>query len=110
MNLTPAPQQGRYAVIQAMLEDAAGPSADPDNDGQGRFWRLPYDQFMKLPTIYGNPIIAASVPNRGESSGLVKVLQGTLPNVPRKPLNRPALDDVKIEFISKWIDDGCLEI
>jgi len=114
LSLTSTLSQGRYAQVQRILETAAGPAANPDHTDstgadRGRFWRLPYKEFMVLPPIYGHQLIADSGPNRGARSGLVQVLQGKLQGVPRMPLNRPPVADADIAFISKWIDDGCPE-
>jgi hypothetical protein len=99
-----------YAHVQEILEAGAGPTAHPMHDGHQRFWLLPYDQFMSLPPIYDHDLIAAPGPNRGERSGLVMALRGTLQDIPQMPLNRPPLAPADIAFISSWIDTGCPEI
>jgi hypothetical protein len=99
-----------YTEIQDILERAAGPSADPIHDGQGRFWLLPYAAFMALPPIYGNQVIAAPGPDRGEKSALIKILRGTLTNFPRMPKDRPPMAEQDIEIIRNWVDAGCPEM
>lgn len=102
-------QQGRYARVQQLLGDAAG-TLMPFHDGHGRFWDLPYDQFMALPLIYDVKLIADPGENRGGRSGLVRVLRNQEPNVPQMPLNRPVMKAEDIEFIEEWIDADCPEV
>ncbi len=99
---------GRYAQVQQLLNDAAG-TLNPMHDGHARFWLLPYAQFMALPPIYGEQLIADPGANRGDRSALVKVLRGTLPGFPQMPLNRPPLPTAQIDFIRDWIDADCPE-
>jgi len=100
--------RGRYAEVQQLLSAAAG-DGKPDHDGHGRFWELPWLDFMSLGPIFGNELIAPVGPNRGANSALVAVLRGTLPGVPRMPMSREPLSDSQIDLIEKWIDDGCPE-
>lgn len=117
-NLLPAwsPPLGRYARVQQILDAAATdghPShIDDSGDERGRFWQLPYAQFMALPPIYGHSLIASPGPNRGARSALVRVLQGPLTNppIPRMPLNRPSVALADIQFIQNWIDADCPEM
>jgi hypothetical protein len=116
-NLLPAwsPPMGRYARVQQLLGDAATDGApdhvDDAGTAHGRFWELPYAQFMALPPIYGHPLIADAGPNRGERSDLVKVLKGPLPDgIPRMPRFRPAMNAADIQFIQDWIDADCPEV
>ncbi|MEP3477834.1 MAG: hypothetical protein ABJZ55_01175 [Fuerstiella sp.] len=102
-------RMGRYSRVQQLLRDASG-ALSPFHDGHGRFWELPYDQFMALPPIYDVQLIAEPGENRGARSGLVKVLKGEQPNIPQMPLNRPPMTSSDIQLIEEWIDVGCPEI
>ncbi|HND51782.1 MAG TPA: hypothetical protein PLV92_05275, partial [Pirellulaceae bacterium] len=104
----PPAVQGRYAAIQQILSQAAGDGA-PDHDGRGRFWELPWLDFMNLGPIHGHSLIAPLGPNRGANSALVAVLRGTLQGVPRMPMSREPLPDAQIAVIEQWINDGCPE-
>jgi len=100
---------GRYAQVQQILDAAVG-LLQPNHDGHGRFWLLPHAEFMALPLIYDQQLIADPGPNRGDRSGLVQILRGPLNGLPRMPLNRPAyLSAAQIDFIRDWIDAGCPE-
>jgi len=94
---------GRYAKVQKLLGDAVGTA----NPLHGRFWELPYEEFMAHPPVYDVVLIADEGANRGARSGLVKILRGTEPNFPQMPLNRPPMSDEDIQYIETWIDDGC---
>lgn len=107
---------GRYARVQELLRNAAtdGRPMHMDDNGneRGRFWELPYAEFMALSPIYGFPLIADAGPNRGERSNLVKILRGPLTGVrriPQMPLDRPAMAAADIQFIQEWIDADCPE-
>lgn len=104
----PPAVQGRYAAIQQMLSQAAGDGA-PDHDGRGRFWELPWLDFMNLGPVHGHGLIAPPGPNRGANSALVAVLRGTLQGVPRMPMSREPLSETQIAVIEQWINDGCPE-
>lgn len=94
----------RWTRIQKILSDSAS-SGFPSHGGQGSFWNLPLSEIVRL-SIYGNPLIAPSGPNRGEKSALVKVLRGTLPGFPRMPpIPRPPVPDPEIKYIEDWIDN-----
>ena len=114
-NLLPgwSPDMGRYAKVQELLRAAAtnGTPLHADGSGRehGRFWALPYTDFMALPPIYGHPLIAEPGPERGARSNLVKVLKGSLSGIPQMPLNNPPMQEADIQFIQDWIDDGCPE-
>lgn len=103
----PAPtadaQPFTYAHVQQIFNNGAG-NAQPNYDGQGRFWLLPLEEFLKLPPIYGQQLIAAPGANRGARSPLVQILRGTLPNFPQMPLNRPPLSGEDIAHVQAWID------
>lgn len=104
------PDTGRYQQVQKLLADAAGSDADPDHEQHGRFWELPYADFMALQTIYNVRLIGEPGPDRGKRSGLIRVLKGEQSGVPRMPLGRPPMSNENIAFIQTWIDDGCPEI
>jgi hypothetical protein len=108
----PSPQEienaGRYKAIQVMLNRAAT-DGNPDHGGEGRFWQKLWADFTTT-SVFGNPLIAASGPDRGARSALVQVLQGTLAGMPQMPLDRPPLSPEQIAFISGWIDAGTPEI
>ena len=95
-----------YARVQQLLSDAAG-TLQPFHDGHGRFWELSHADFMALPGIYGEQLIASPGPEQGARSALVKVLRGTLDGFPQMPLNRPPMNDGDIQYIQDWIDAGC---
>lgn len=92
-----------YAGVQQIL-DAASAMGFPSHGGHGRFWLLPENEFLALPPIYGHSLIAEPGPDRGARSALVKVLKGTLANMPQMPLNQPPLGNDDIQYIEKWID------
>jgi tyrosinase len=98
-----------FKDVQAILEKAAR-SAQPDHDGQGHFWMKPLNEFIKS-VVYGVQVIADPGPDRGEKSGLIKALRGQTPfdnsTFPRMPMGMPAVSDVDIGKIQKWIDAGC---
>ncbi len=58
-------KQSRYEQVKALLELASG-EAPVDYDGKGRFWNLPYDEFLTV-SIYGVRMIAP-VPNDAGAS------------------------------------------
>jgi hypothetical protein len=110
-----SPPMGRYVRVQQLLGDAATDGApehvDDTGIAHGRFWELPYADFMSLPPIYGHQLIADPGPNRGERSDLVKVLKGPLPDgIPRMPRFRPVMKPEDIQFIQDWIDADCPEV
>lgn len=88
--------------VQRILVNAAK-NSNPGHGGVGRFWELPMEEFVRV-QVYGLPIIAPPGPNRGARSALVKVLRGELSGYPRMPMNRPAVPDLDIERIARWID------
>ena len=97
-----------YTTVSAILEKATG-NGDPDHSGFGRFWTLPLDQFLAIPDIYGNVLIAPPGEQRGANSNLIKILKGlavTTGKLPRMPRDRPPLSDEDIAYIERWIDEG----
>ena len=74
--------------------------------GQGRFWLLPLNEFLALPPIYGQQLIADPGPDRGARSALVGILKNELPDFPQMPLNRPPVAENNIQYIRDWIDAG----
>ena len=80
------------------------------------FWRgKTRDQFIAL-KVFGKDLL---VPGKSADSNLIKALRGIAPfgadvDPPqpgaifeRMPAGRPAVPDLSIAFIEKWIDDGC---
>lgn len=104
----PQTTKGRYRQIQEMLSQAAG-SLRPQHDGRGRFWELPWIDFMNLGPIHGNLPIAPPGPGRGANSALVQALRGSLPGIRQMPLGLTPLTDEQIQFVESWIDEGCPE-
>jgi tyrosinase len=85
-----------------------------DIGAHGRFWR-PLDLAgFKAKKVYGKQLV---VPNSSAQSNLVLALRGQSPfgsdigvqdaQYPRMPAGMPAVPEDQIQFISKWIDDGC---
>ncbi len=98
--------EGRWSRVQRIFEEATV-GLHPVHGGKQRFWLLPLDRFVAA-EIYGHKLIAPPGENRGERSDLIQALRGTLPGVPRMPLNAPSyLSDQQIDFVSKWIDADC---
>ena len=141
----------RYEKVKRILNAAAGDSK-VDYQGLGRFWNLPYQDFIPV-EIYGIRMIAEVTemhtsemlldspaeriengccpapnrkrttthtnalpvvrPGRGAGSGLVKGLKGEFPfnqeYFQPLPWGGTRVSPENIEFISKWIDDGCPE-
>ena len=54
---------------------------------------------LGIATVFGHQLIADPGPDRGARSALAKVLKGTLPAVPRMPLNQPPLSSDQIQYI-----------
>lgn len=107
---------GRYARVQQLLSAAATVGSPQHMGADGvplqRFWERSYSGFMAITTIWGEQMIAAPGPQRGERSALVQMLKGTNPTFPGfvmpPPPNQP-LAAADIQFIQDWIDDDCPE-
>jgi len=102
-------QATRFARVCEILEVAAE-DGRPYHSGSGRFWKLPRAEFIQS-SVYGLKVVETEGNNRGARSNLVKALKGEAPfdgtDFGRMPLGRPALAPADIDFIQKWIDDGC---
>lgn len=105
----------RYEKVLSILDDAVGGPAAPVGF-HGAFWRgLTRDQFVAK-KVFGLALVTVG---DGAGSTLVKAFKGELPfgadtgNVDadfnRMPSGMPALLTADIDFIKKWIDEGCLE-
>src|ERR1700722_10345603 len=123
----------RYRQVRKTLDEASG-DAHPSYQGHDRFWNLPYAEFLKV-IIYGVRMIAPPADNaaeagpahgcchapsgvqaqtgRGAASGLILGLKGLAPfdgiQFPRLPWGGTPVALADIQFIEKWIDDGCPE-
>jgi tyrosinase len=111
----------RYERVKQILATAAGNSA-ADYGGIGPFWNLPLDQLLNL-SLYDVRLIApaeeaphscwASPPAKSRSarSGLIAGLRGQAPfdgtRFPRLPWGGNAVAETDLQFIARWIDDGC---
>jgi hypothetical protein len=95
----------RFQKVQDIFNNAAV-NANPIHGGLGKFWERPLDEFLEL-EVYGFKIIELQGENKGKNSNIIKVLKGELRDMPRMPLNRLPLSDKDINFIEKWINDGC---
>jgi hypothetical protein len=82
----------------------------------GNFWRgKTREQFIAV-KVFGRVLL---VPGKSVDSNIVKALRGLAPfgidvDPPppdaifdRMPAGRPAVPELSIQFIEKWIDDGC---
>ena len=82
----------------------------------GNFWRgKTREQFIAV-KVFGKILL---VPGKAADSNIVKALRGLTPfgidvDPPppdaifdRMPAGRPAVPELSIQFIEKWIDDGC---
>jgi tyrosinase len=123
----------RYKQVRKILDEASG-DAHRSYQGHDRFWNLPYAEFLKV-IIYGVRMIAPPAdnaaeaapahgcchapsgvqaqPGRGAASGLILGLKGLAPfdgiQFPRLPWGGTPVAVADIQFIEKWIDDGCPE-
>jgi len=115
----------RYQTVKQILDRAAGDSA-VDYDGSGRFWQLPFEQFLQF-ELRGIRMIATAeaqvhscchpsgepAMSRSARSGLIQGLRGQTPfdgnQFPRLPWGGKNVSDDEIAFIADWIDDGCLQ-
>jgi tyrosinase len=119
----------RFHRVQAILDGAAGQSS-ASYQGYGRFWHLPLAELLTL-SIYGVRMIAPSAEHgggpahheccghgaaspqlgRGAASGLIHGLRGMFPfdgtQFPRLPWGGTRVAEADIQFIERWIDDGC---
>lgn len=105
----------RYQKVFEILDSAVGgPTASVGF--HGAFWRgHTRDQFVARKVI-GLPLV---VVGDGANSNLVKALKGETPfgadsgnpnaDFNRMPSGRPPVATADIDFIKKWIDEGCLE-
>lgn len=105
----------RYSRVIEILEEAVGGRTLM---AHGNFWRgKSRDEFVSM-SVFGQKLIH---PGSGSESNLVKSLQGDMPfgsDVPpsrpgeifrRMPAALPPIPQAEIDFIVKWIDDGCPE-
>jgi tyrosinase len=117
----------RFERVRSIL-DAAHAHSTAEYQGNGRFWHLPLDAFLKV-SLYGIPMVAPAVPGsaaaahcahcppdqpgtgRGAASGLIRGLRGQFPfdgtQFPPLPWGGTSPAPSDISFIEQWIDDGC---
>ena len=107
----------RFERVVAILDQAIG-GPTINIGAHGPFWRnLTRAQFVAM-KVFGRQLITKG---DGSTSILIKALKGEVPfgsdlrnppagaTIPRMPDGFPAVADNDIEFIQKWIDDGCPE-
>lgn len=102
---------GRYAQVLAILDSLVGGA---QIGAHGPFWRgLTVEQFISR-KVFGLPIVEVGNAVR---SNLIKALRAERPfgsdvGTPgamyrRMPAGRQAATDEQIDFIARWINDGC---
>ena len=105
----PSVTVGRWERVKRILQAALGFGRAP----HAAFWDQPLDTFItdEFDTVR---YIAEPGPDRGKRSGLIHALRGTDrfdgAEFKRMPSRRPPVADDLIDFIERWIDDGCPEI
>jgi photosystem II stability/assembly factor-like uncharacterized protein len=95
-------------VVQILDQSIGGPTAVIR--AHGPFWRgLTRDQFV-AEVVFEKPLV---VVGRGSESNLVLALRGAAPfdltEFRRMPAGRPPVPAPDIDFIERWIDEGCPE-
>jgi hypothetical protein len=103
----------RFDRVKQILDAAVGPGTFA---AHGPFWRpLNRDAFV-VRVVFGRRLVEIG---NGAASNLVKALRGEPPfgsdvGTPqgifrRMPAGRPPVPEADIQFIKRWIDEGCLE-
>jgi hypothetical protein len=105
----------RYEFVIKVLDQAVGTQ---QFGGHGPFWRgKSRDAFVTL-TVFGQPLL---VVGDSVNSNLVRAMQGETPFgsdmsprpsgaiFRRMPAGRLPVSDDRIDFIARWVDDGCPE-
>ncbi len=108
----------RFERVKQILDDAVG---EADFAAHGAFWRgMTRERFIGH-SVFGFPLLARANDGSfdGAESNLVKALNGEAPfgadiGTPgalfrRMPGGRDPVPADRIQFVSKWIDDGCPE-
>lgn len=95
-------------VLQILDQSIGGPTAVIR--AHGPFWRgLTRDQFVAA-EVFDRPLVTVG---RGSESNLVRALQGAEPfdgtEFRRMPAGRPPVPAADVDFIERWIDEGCPE-
>lgn len=109
---------GRFEKVKEILEQAVG---GQDIVAHSNFWRnCTRDKFVAL-KVFNRPLLARKPDGRFDEkeSNLIKALEGTAPfgsdtgtrnaYFRRMPAGLPKLSSENVEFIRKWIKDGCPE-
>jgi photosystem II stability/assembly factor-like uncharacterized protein len=105
----------RYERVRKILDDAIG-GPDATIGRHGPFWRdLTRDEFVAH-AVFTVPLITVG---DGSASNLVKALRGQAPfgkdigtagaTTRRMPAGMLPVPPDQIDFIERWIDEGCLE-
>ena len=99
----------RFRHVQEILDDAVG-GPDAFVGAHGPFWRdTSRDEFVEL-DVFDEPLVSVG---DGRGSNIVKALRGEMPfdgsEFPRMPAGLDPVPPEQIDFISRWIDDGCPE-
>ncbi|MEX0676002.1 MAG: ferritin-like protein [Pirellulales bacterium] len=90
----------RLSQIQIFLDEAVEGN---EIGAHGAFWRgLSRDEFVAYRVFNTVRLVQ---PGDGANSNLVKALHGD--GFPRMPLGYPPMPEDRIEFIERWIQDGC---
>ena len=95
-------------VLQILDQSIGGPTAVIR--AHGPFWRgMTRDQFVAA-EVFNRALVTVG---RGSESHLVRALRGLEPfdgtAFRRMPAGRPPVPSADIDFIERWIDDGCPE-
>ncbi len=103
----------RFDRVKQILDESIGGS-DESIDFHGAFWRVITKEEFIDKDVYGKPLITVG---DGSASNLIKSLKGEAPfgsdigtanaTDKRMPSGLDKVSDEDIDFLSKWIDDGC---
>jgi hypothetical protein len=101
----------RYERVQQILEEGVN---NQDIGFHGNFWRQATLEEFKQKIVFGKQLLVVGHP---DESNLIKALKGLAPfgkdtgtsgaAYRRMPAGLPAIPQEKIDYISKWIEDGC---
>jgi hypothetical protein len=104
----------RFQRVKDILDAAVGGPTAVVHLPHRAFWRdRSRDDFVRL-VVQGLPLVTLG---DGDGSNLVKALRGQAPfgedvgtptaEIRRMPAGRPPVPPERIEFVARWIDDGC---